>query len=154
MENVGCAVSKAYLQHERHSHIHYDNDDQCHAPVVGNTHNLRGAGRALNATSHTHGFHQHHATIVTPSLSFQMEHIFCFCCSNLTTFVISFRETRITTESQKNGKKTKFTSRKLSMAGTGYSMMKRRKVYRPMQDSKNGPEEIKKYKYQHSVKPD
>lgn len=54
MENVGCDVSKAYLQHERHSHIHYDNDDQCHAPVVGNTHNLRGAGRALNATPHTH----------------------------------------------------------------------------------------------------
>lgn len=37
-------------------------------------------------------------------------------------------------------KKTlKFTSRKLSMAGTGYSMMSRTKVYRLMQDSMNGP---------------
>lgn len=36
-----------------------------------------------------------------------------------------------------------FTSRKLSMAGKGCSMMRRRKEYRLMQDSKNGPEEIK-----------
>lgn len=52
MESRGCGVSKAYLQHERHSSIRYDNDDQCGAPVVGNTHNLRGgraAGTEVNA---------------------------------------------------------------------------------------------------------
>lgn len=36
---------------------------------------------------------------------------------------------------------SKFTSRKLSMAGIGCSMMTKRKIYRPMQDSKNGPSE-------------
>lgn len=63
-ELVGCDVSKAYLQHERHSRIHYDNDDQCNAPVMGNTHDLSGgraAGRVLNGTPHIR-FLQHHAT--------------------------------------------------------------------------------------------
>lgn len=36
---------------------------------------------------------------------------------------------------------SKITSRKLSMAGIGCSMMTKRKIYRPMQDSKNGPSE-------------
>lgn len=44
----------------------------------------------------------------------------------------------------KQTRKYKFTSRKLSMAETGYSMMKRRKVYRHRQDSMNGPYEIRK----------
>ena len=62
-ELVGCDVSKAYLQHERHGRIHYDNDDQCNAPVMRNTHNLRG-GRATGCTlnkPHTR-FPSFHAT--------------------------------------------------------------------------------------------
>ena len=51
-ERVGCDVCKAYLQHERHGRIHDDNDDQCNAPVMGNTHDLRG-GRAAGRGNFT-----------------------------------------------------------------------------------------------------
>ena len=51
-ERVGCDVCKAYLQHERHGRIHGDNDDQCNAPVMGNTHDLRG-GRAAGRGNFT-----------------------------------------------------------------------------------------------------
>lgn len=54
MEDAGCDVSKVYLQYERHSCIHYDNGDQCHAPVVGNTHNLSGGRKSTECnTAHT-----------------------------------------------------------------------------------------------------
>lgn len=59
---------------------------------------------------------------------------------------MSFRAAMQEKKKKKNERKYKFTSRKLSMAGTGYSMMKRRKVYRHMQDSMNGPYEMKKTK--------
>lgn len=42
-------------------------------------------------------------------------------------------------QEEQKAEKVKFTSRNLSMAGTGYSMMKRRKEYSPAQDTMNGP---------------
>lgn len=41
-EITECDVTKEYLQQERHGGIHYDDDDQCEAPVMGDTYDLRG----------------------------------------------------------------------------------------------------------------
>lgn len=55
--HVGWYVWKSYLQYERHSRIGYDNDGQCHAPVMRNTHDLSGGratGKNTSSNTHTH----------------------------------------------------------------------------------------------------
>lgn len=55
--HVGWDVWKSYLQYERHSRIGYDNDGQCHAPVMRNTHDLSGGratGKNTSSNTHTH----------------------------------------------------------------------------------------------------
>lgn len=99
---------------------------------MGNTHDLSGdraAGRALNAKPRTHGFCVNFMQLPSHGYTFYSS---VKCSFSVSTVQIQSQDINYIFQSDNN---ILFTSRKLSMAGTGYSMMRRRKVYRPRQDS-------------------